>query len=143
MDSLENCLNMLRIDYKILDIEMQTQEATKEYVRSNTNKKTIASELLKNLENSGGEFIQLQDHLDVTNEAYNEIKLKYETSLSDLSKELTYTNIVSKPVPADKKSYPVRWLIVMLSVVASLFLTIVVIVIVEKFSEAIEEFSKD
>ena len=46
---------------------------------------------------------------------------------TDLNKELTYSNVVSQPVPANKKSYPVRWLIVLIATVSSLFFALVVI----------------
>ncbi|MBK8341327.1 MAG: hypothetical protein IPK99_15680 [Flavobacteriales bacterium] len=37
---------------------------------------------------------------------------------SDVSKELTYTNVVGYPEVADRKVFPVRWLIVLISTAA-------------------------
>jgi len=65
-------------------------------------------------------------------EQYIELKTDYEVALRDVEKDLTYTNVVSNPIPADKKSKPVRWLIVCFSVFATLFISIAVLLFIEK-----------
>ena len=133
IDSLEKRQDEIRKNYNILDYVMQTKEATRGYVSGGGSSK--AGEILTNLRDYGGEYGLLQENLEKSTDAYNDIKLEYEKSMSDLTKELTYTNIVSEPIPADKKSYPVRWLIVLLSGLSSLFLTLLVIIIIEKYRE--------
>jgi hypothetical protein len=55
------------------------------------------------------------------------IKSAYDDIVGDLNKELTYTNVVTKPFVADVKSYPIRWIIVLISTLASLFLGFIII----------------
>ncbi|NLA24225.1 MAG: hypothetical protein GX879_04585, partial [Bacteroidales bacterium] len=50
-------------------------------------------------------------------------------------KELSFAHVVTHPYPADKKSYPIRWLIILFSVVGSLFASIMVISIIESHKE--------
>ena len=47
----------------------------------------------------------------------------------DVYKKLTYSNVVTKPFPSDKKAYPVRWLIVVISVGVSLLFSFMVLLI--------------
>jgi uncharacterized protein involved in exopolysaccharide biosynthesis len=62
---------------------------------------------------------------------YAEFELKYDQAYYDAQKEFTYTNVVTPPFVADKKSYPVRWLVMLYAMVASLFFSVVVISIIE------------
>lgn len=48
-------------------------------------------------------------------------------ALMDVSKELTYTNMVVYPEVSDKKVYPVRWLIVLASTAMALLLCYILI----------------
>ena len=43
--------------------------------------------------------------------------------------------IVSDAYKAEKKSYPIRWLIMLVSTVSALFLTIIVIMVIEKIAD--------
>ena len=51
--------------------------------------------------------------------------------ISEFEKEITYSHIVEHPVPADKKSYPVRWLIVAFSLFSAIFLALIVFLILD------------
>jgi capsular polysaccharide biosynthesis protein len=128
IDSIENRLMVLRKDYNILDYNIQVKEYSKGYVKGiasgKVNSKNEIATTLDNLKSYGGEFKLLDAYLLGLIESYNKIKTEYDKSLSDMSKELTYANIVTKPVPAEKKSYPVRWLIVGISSISALLLSL-------------------
>ena len=55
-----------------------------------------------------------------------------EEELRQAEGKMTYSNIVSRPFVADKKSYPVRWVIVALCGISALILSILVVAAVEK-----------
>lgn len=135
VDSIDAVLQELRVKYHLLDYDIQTKEVTRGYmnaVSSGSRKENVKDidMLVRNLEEKGGEYYKTQQTLDVILRSYNTTKLDYDQALSDLNKELTYTNLVTQPFPADKKSYPVRWLIVVISVVsANAFLFLIVILI--------------
>ncbi|MES2287862.1 MAG: hypothetical protein V4547_19395 [Bacteroidota bacterium] len=131
VDSVNSILQELRVKYQLLDYEVQVKEVTKSYLKAlssgarKENLKDIDA-LMRNLEEKGGEYYQMKETFDILLESYNTSKLEYDKVMSDLNKVLTYTNIVSKPYPADKKSYPIRWVIVTVSVLsANLFLLLI------------------
>ena len=64
---------------------------------------------------------------------YTNVKQFYEEELRQAEGEMTYCNIVSRPFIADKKSYPVRWIIVALSGIGAFLLSILVVAAIEKF----------
>ncbi len=138
VDSVNSILQELRVKYQLLDYEVQVKEVTKSYLKAlssgarKENLKDIDA-LMRNLEEKGGEYYQMKETFDIVLESYNTNKLKYDEVMSDLNKVLTYTNIVSKPYPADKKSYPIRWVIVTVSVVsANLFLLLILTIMANR-----------
>jgi capsule polysaccharide export protein KpsE/RkpR len=62
---------------------------------------------------------------------YSAFKLDYDRAVLDLNRNYTYVNVLNKPFVADKKGYPVRWVIVVVSALASLFVAVIVIGIIE------------
>ena len=62
---------------------------------------------------------------------YAVVHLEYEKELRFLISDLSYSNIVTEPYPADKKSYPVRWVVVALCGLGAFLLTLLVLFIIE------------
>ncbi len=65
---------------------------------------------------------------------YIDLKNKYELALSDTQKELEFSDIISAPAIPEKPSFPLRLLIIGISVVATMFFSICVFIILEKIS---------
>jgi uncharacterized protein involved in exopolysaccharide biosynthesis len=65
----------------------------------------------------------------------NLLKSKYDEAKVDAEQVLSQKFIVSNAYPAEKKSYPIRWLIVVVSVLSALLLAIVTILIVENIRQ--------
>ena len=128
IDTIESRMQFLRKEYNILDYDIQVKEYSKGYVKSisggHGNAKNDISNTLDNLKQYGGEYRLLDSYLAGLITGYNEVKKDYDKSVSDLNKELTYANIVTNPVPADRKSYPVRWLIVTITTISSVVLSL-------------------
>lgn len=72
----------------------------------------------------------------ITNEtaAYSEIRLEYDEELRQAEGDMTYLNIVSRPFVADKKAYPVRWVIVALCGIGAFLMSILTVAAIEKLS---------
>ena len=102
MDSLSKEAVALGTKFGILEYEGQTREVMK---------------LDEMMRSESGTFAQL--------------KLDADRALMDYNRKYTHANLLSKPFPADKKSLPVRWLIVALSTLAALFLAVIVAGIIE------------
>ncbi|MCE3281076.1 MAG: hypothetical protein K0S44_3267 [Bacteroidetes bacterium] len=141
LDSLGKGLQELRVKYQILDYNIQVEEVTKGYMSSlasGRGSKDI-DVLLRNLEEKGGDYYKMKVVYDGVLLAYNEARIEYDKILRELSKDFTYTYVVSDPTPSDKKSYPVRWLIVVIAVIAAnlfLFSMIIINDFRKRFQEA-------
>lgn len=121
MDSLQDRLKELRVNYGILDFDGEARYVGKEHTKALG--RGVAASLEsrhKNFAEKGGDFQKTIETWKSGQIYYNKVKTMYDDVTADLFKELTYANVISKPsVPGDK-SYPVRWLIVCGSVFASL-----------------------
>jgi len=142
MDSMEAVLTALRTDYGLLDYGLQTEYATERYldVITTPSKKSSAKEiepLLAALKEKGGEFVALNEHLWRTRGKYNDLKEQLERARFDVDKQLTYSNIITHPEVADRKSYPIRWLIVLASVIGTLLMAVVVISVIESVRSSV------
>lgn len=136
MDSMEAVLTNIRKEYGILDYDLQTEYATERYLDvittpSNRNSAKEIEPLLNALKEMGGEFKALNEHLWRTRGSYNDLKEQLEQARKDVEKQLTYCNIITHPEIADKKAYPVRWLIVLASVLSALLTAIILLALFE------------
>ncbi len=137
IDSLEEKLNFLRGKYKILDYESQAEQITKGMVKvlSEGKKNTAGGKELEqwmnNLQEKGGEYNLLTKAQENCIFERDSIKMAYDRSLSYAKNKLVYGHQIQSPIPAEKKSYPVRWLIILASTFASLFVAMLVILVLE------------
>lgn len=132
IDSLAARLDSLRSANNILDYELQTQEVTQGYYRmlasGNGGKKIEeAKSLLDNLKLFGGEFNELTILMEYYLEDYALWTVKRNNYFTDANKELTYLNVIEQPEVPVKKSYPIRWVIVLSVIMGTLLLAIVLL----------------
>jgi capsular polysaccharide biosynthesis protein len=137
IDSIGEKLNMLRKDYKILDYESQSKEITKGMVKilaeqkKNTSGGKELEAWMKNLSEKGGEYELLDNQRKFMVAEMDSIQRVYNQSVSSANKKIIYGQRVQNPVPADKKSYPLRSLIILVSTLAALFCATLVILLLE------------
>lgn len=137
LDSLKQILYKLGTEQGIIEYEYQSQEIMRGYLgtvdggnRSQINSKEV-DRLLKNMEKSSGQLIEVVEMIEAEAITYVEVKLDYEMAVRFFDSDLTYSSIVSYPYPSDKKSYPIRWLIVSLVSLASFVMALLVIFFLE------------
>jgi uncharacterized protein involved in exopolysaccharide biosynthesis len=63
------------------------------------------------------------------------LKSKFDEAKVDAEQILTQKFIVSNAYPAEKKSYPVRWIIVVISTIATLLLSIIALLVLENIRQ--------
>lgn len=90
-----------------------------------------ARKVLGNWKSFGAEYLKTDSLLFVTLKWYAKDKRVAQESLRDANKQQTFAHIVSKPFPSDKKFYPVRWLIVLFSMLGACLIGTITIAIVE------------
>ena len=135
IDAMKGRLSELGSTYGLANYEQQSKEVTKGYINGSAK----AAEMKRNLEQYGPESIDLENKIIAEATAYVDVKLDYEQQLRIYNADLTFSNIITEPYPADKKSYPVRWVVVTLSALGALLLSILVLFVIEnrkKFTSA-------
>ncbi|MEO8068212.1 MAG: hypothetical protein ABI599_11020 [Flavobacteriales bacterium] len=130
LDTVEAKLQIMRERSGLLEYESQTQELTKGYVRLLTRgggDRTKVEAMLAELGKSGGEFRELTELSDLFRANYDRLLSEYERAVNDVTKELTYVNVVVHPEVPDKKVYPIRWLIVSIGTCSAVLLAFVLL----------------
>ncbi len=134
IDSLQAKLDTLRQKYHLLDYDIQTEEVTRGYytvLAKNPSKAKEAKEILHNLELYGGELRTLLIKIDYELEILQKFKEEYEEKRTEYNKKIVYAQVVEKPIVADKKYSPIRWLYVLFSTIGALILALIVIAFIE------------
>ena len=126
IDSLKNRMAELSSEYGLLDYEAQSREVAK---RIGNGKKD--DDLVENMEQYGPEMIMLKQLIKYESQAYSTVKIDYEQELRFYNADMTFSNVISEPFVADKKTYPVRWVVVALCGIAACFISILVVYIME------------
>jgi hypothetical protein len=136
-DSLLSLLNAQRKKYGILDFNTQVREVTRGYMdalssgRESTSGGREIKQLYNNLSEKGAEAFIIEDQFRKITDAIDSLKKVYDINLSEAKKDISYCFIVEKPIAADKKAYPVRWLIVAVTTLSSLFLALLLFIFLD------------
>lgn len=117
----------LGTNYGIANYEQQSKELTKGILSGSSK----AQELMRNFQLYGPEQIDLENKIIAEATAYVDVKQDYEQNLRFFFSDLTYSNIITEPYPADRKSYPVRWVIVLFSSLGAFLLTMLILFVIE------------
>ncbi len=135
IDSLKQSLTDLATNYGVLNYSGQLREVTRGFINGSAK----ATDLKSNLEQYGADAIDLETKIIAEANTYSLIKKDYEQNLRFYHSHLTYSNIINEPFPADKKAFPVRWVVVALSALGALLLSIVVVFVIENRKRFIGE----
>ncbi|MBQ2498994.1 MAG: hypothetical protein II523_03160, partial [Bacteroidales bacterium] len=125
IDSLKTKMAEISTNYGVVEYESQSREVTRGFIDGRGGSKN--DEMKSNLEQYGPEIIALSTLIENENITYSQVKLDYEQELRFYNAEMTFSNVVSEPFVADKKSYPVRWVVVALSAIAACLLSLLLI----------------
>ena len=83
----------------------------------------------------GSVLKSFQVKVEFLSERLATMETSYEQAESDANSFLSHKFIVEKAYPAEKKSYPIRWLIVVMSTTSVVLLTILGLIIKQRISE--------
>jgi capsule polysaccharide export protein KpsE/RkpR len=137
IDSLSIELDSFRSDKNILDYNLQIQEVTQGLYRMLANGKSgsqveDAKLLLNNLEKYGGKYKEINILMDRYITDYASWNVTRNKFYNDATQRLTYLNIIESPEVPVKKSYPVRWVILLSVVMGTLLFAVVLLSIFQK-----------
>ena len=140
-DSLTKLRELGVHDYES-QAEMFNRQLAIEMAKGNKNGVERLQKKLDVLAHYGGAYVSLRDALEHDKKQLSELKAKYEEAKVDAEETLPHTFIVSNAYKAEKKAYPIRWLIVVISTLAALLLAIVVLGINDFIREERSDNSK-
>lgn len=127
IDTLLIRIKDLQLNKKVLLNSYYIQEVSNKAFNGNAEAKQILNNILEYRS-----YSQLLDTLYQLNlYQYKMYLLQLEKSKIEANKKITYAQIISKPFVPDKKAYPVRWVIIAVIMVVSLFLFILTISLLE------------
>lgn len=140
IDSLEVIIQKMNSEYGLIDYASQSREVARGFLgtvdgsNSALINKSEVLKLKKNIENVGAEFILINNLFHQETAKYIEAKMEYDIAVMNLNRNYTYANVITASYPADKKAYPVRWIIVALTALATFFFSVIIISSIENFN---------
>lgn len=139
MTELDDSLTVLR-KKGVQDYQKQIESISAVYYEAiATGKpKSVINELetqLDTLAKYGSASKSMTENLEFLRERLVLLRGKYDEIKVDATKDLTWKFVVNEAVAAEKKAYPIRWLIVVVSTLASLLLAVLVIIGIENYNK--------
>lgn len=133
VDSIIGRLSYLGAEYGVLEVGNQSNGLSQAYIealasgRANEELRT----LFRNIAEKGPETRGLLISLEGYGKQFGEAQQKHDDSYRELTKKITYSSVVTPPYPSDKKAWPKRSVIVVISVILTLIMAMVVIGVIE------------
>ncbi len=133
MDSMAGILGKLGREYGVLEITGQSEGISRAYFdavasgRVNENMKQAFANVAEKYPEARAMMLRVEGY--ASNVALVQVKL--DDAYRELTKEITYSVVVTPPYPSDKKDWPKRSIIVLMSVLFTLMMAMVVIGVIE------------
>lgn len=122
----------------IFDYEAQSGIVYKQYVKSiaknNTNAVQQLDAKIKLIGAKGWSYVALRDRAYYERNQLFALKTKLDQANVDVNTFLPTKYVITPAIPAEKRTYPVRWLIVLISTAAALVFSFVTMLAIEKIN---------
>jgi len=138
MQKLEDSLNVLRA-LGIYHYDAQAEVYSDVYASAIAENKTkpehlqILKDQLDLLGKYGGAFVTIRDLLFNEKRQAGILKAKYMEAKVDVEQDLPYKFVVNSAYKAERKSYPIRWLIVSISTISTALFALILLVFIEYY----------
>ena len=142
--NLEYQINQLKDSLKhlhalgVIDFKSQSKAFTEAYAKAlengNSNGAKLLEKKLNILAKYGGTYVALRDLLKNETRRLSELKAKYMEAKVDAEQTIPHKFVVDKAYKAEKKSYPKRMLIVLISTLSAFFLALILLILIEKIN---------
>jgi len=135
MQSLEDSIFKIRA-LGINDYESQSERFNQAYAIAIAQNNTFAIKALEKkielLSKYGGSYMELTTDIEYATKQYYEIRAKYLETKVDIENNLPNKFVVDKGLVSDRKAYPIRWLIVVVSTFSTILLSMLLLLLAEK-----------
>ncbi len=133
LEALEDSLTLLRYkgvhDYEAQSSVLNEQLATAIIEDAKSSAIRTIEQKLDTLAKYGGAYVSIRDELVYLKEEVVKLKTAYDQAKVDVAQSLPATFKVNNAYPAEKKKYPIRWLVVALSMLGAFTATLIAILI--------------
>jgi capsular polysaccharide biosynthesis protein len=133
---IEDSLKVLR-QMGINDYESQSAAFNEQYatalVKGNSPGIKQLEEKIKILSEYGGAYLSMGNYVELLREQLSLVKAKYQEAKVDAEKNIAAKFVINKGFKAEKKSYPIRWLVILASVISSLLFALLFIIGYENY----------
>ena len=137
LKAYEHQLDSIREKYGIISYNNQVDEITRGYMnalaagRGSAGDTKKIEQLYDNFSKEGSRAYMLENKYNKTIQVIDSLSIVYDTYLTEYEKEITYSHVVEYPFPADKKAYPVRWLIVAFTTLSAVFFALLIFLVLD------------
>jgi len=133
MDSIIDCLGTLGRQYGVMEITGQSEGLSMAYFQAVANGKANQSlkDYFNNVAEKSPEARSLMLRVEGLSTQVVEAQKLKDDSYRELTKDITYSVVVTPPYPSDKKDWPKRSVIILISVLVTLMMAMVVIGVIE------------
>jgi len=129
VDSIKQLLDTLIIQTGLIEYNIlkESMRGSFQYMNSSS-----ADDVHAVLSEKSLELYYNQMLLEGEIEVLIEVKSEYENALSDSKKIVVFSDVISEPTIPQKKSWPLRWIIILISVASTMFVSLASIIIIEQ-----------
>ncbi len=136
IDSLKSRLHYLATQEGLIDFGSQVSEVVKGYLGTveggltKVDKKRVDA-LKEKIDEKGGELIIVMDRLKYESGLLNNLVAAYDIALADFDRQETYVDVIESAYVSDKKDRPIRWIIVLGSMLSAAVISISILSVLE------------
>jgi len=144
-NNLENEINNIKDSLKtieklgVFDFDSQSEVLNNAYANAILKGNNKAVEQLKEkldiLAEYGSAHEALSNMLEYEVLRLSDLKAKYTEAKVNAEQQLPYKYVVSKAYKAEKRTYPIRWLIVLVGSISTLLFSIIILMLIETFKK--------
>ncbi|NND95599.1 MAG: hypothetical protein HKN45_12110, partial [Flavobacteriales bacterium] len=139
IDLLEERITTIRIESGITDYESQSERVIEGYLdllKSGASRSKLeeVEKMIKKLSNQGGEIEVIREKINGLKEYNADLTEEFIMATSRTLSGLDYAKVIVEPRVADKKSYPVRWIIMVISVLLGGLAAVILVIFKERLS---------
>mgnify|MGYP001073359717 CR=1 FL=1 len=131
---MEDTLNLIR-SKGVQDYETQVEVLSDQYgaalVRDNYKAARVIKSKLDTLSKFGGKYLSLDQQLEYEREKLSDLRKVYAEAKVNAESTIDQKFVVNEAKAAEKPSYPVRWLIVSVSTLATFLFTMIILIIID------------
>ena len=117
----------------VFDFETQSEVLNRAYSTAILSNNTRAIDKLQQkldiLAEYGSAHVAVSNLLEYELLRFSDLKGKYTEAKVNINQDLSYKFIVSKAYPAEKHSYPIRWVIILVSTLSVSFLSLLILIL--------------